>query len=383
MSEYQYYEFAAIDRPLSTEERQQLRAISSRARITRSSFVNTYSFGDLKADPLKLIERYFDVFVYVANWGTRWFAMRVPKRLIDLQALKQFHLHDGLALIRPAGEHVIISVTRDEVDDEEWDDGSGHLAALAPLRANLLAGDLRLFSLLWLMQVENEWIADEAVEPAPGLTRVSGALAALAEFLAIDPDLMEAATATARPIAASGPSPSEIEAWIRALPEAEKVALLLRLYSGDDPHLSAELRRQCRKAGAHADVVGPRRTAGELRAVAKRIAEERVRVAEERARRERLRQQEHDAREQQGRLSTLARRGEAVWRDVEDLIVARNASAYNQAAMLLADLGKIAADAGENERFAQRLAKLHSRHERKSQFIARLREAGLVGTRLQ
>ena len=34
MSEYQYYEFRAIDRPLSHSELTELRAISSRAQIT-------------------------------------------------------------------------------------------------------------------------------------------------------------------------------------------------------------------------------------------------------------------------------------------------------------------------------------------------------------
>jgi hypothetical protein len=56
MSEYQYYEFQAIDRPLGAGEREQLRAISSRARITATSFVNSYDYGDLKADPFKLLD---------------------------------------------------------------------------------------------------------------------------------------------------------------------------------------------------------------------------------------------------------------------------------------------------------------------------------------
>ena len=34
MSEYQYYEFLALDRPLTAEQRTELRAISSRAEIT-------------------------------------------------------------------------------------------------------------------------------------------------------------------------------------------------------------------------------------------------------------------------------------------------------------------------------------------------------------
>ena len=51
MSEYQYYEFVAVDRPLSQAQQGQLRAVSTRARISASSFVNEYQWGDLKADP--------------------------------------------------------------------------------------------------------------------------------------------------------------------------------------------------------------------------------------------------------------------------------------------------------------------------------------------
>ncbi|MFB7630539.1 hypothetical protein ACFC0M_06265 [Streptomyces sp. NPDC056149] len=43
MSEYQYYEFQALDRPLSHAEQDQLRSISTRARITATSFTNTYN----------------------------------------------------------------------------------------------------------------------------------------------------------------------------------------------------------------------------------------------------------------------------------------------------------------------------------------------------
>jgi len=68
MSEYQYYEFAANDRPLSKSEMTQLRDRSSRATITPRSFVNEYNWGDLKGDPADWMRRYFDAFVYTANW---------------------------------------------------------------------------------------------------------------------------------------------------------------------------------------------------------------------------------------------------------------------------------------------------------------------------
>jgi hypothetical protein len=50
MSEYQYYEFQAIDRPLDRAAQDALRSISSRARITATSFTNHYEWGDLKGD---------------------------------------------------------------------------------------------------------------------------------------------------------------------------------------------------------------------------------------------------------------------------------------------------------------------------------------------
>ena len=42
MSEYQYYEFAAIDRPLTRAEMAELRDLSTRAEITSAGLVNHY-----------------------------------------------------------------------------------------------------------------------------------------------------------------------------------------------------------------------------------------------------------------------------------------------------------------------------------------------------
>ena len=55
MSEYQYYEFAAVDKPLNEKQMQSLRNLSSRAQVTSTSFVNEYNYGDFKGNPLKLI----------------------------------------------------------------------------------------------------------------------------------------------------------------------------------------------------------------------------------------------------------------------------------------------------------------------------------------
>ena len=48
MSEYQYYEFIAIDEPLTPKQMAELRLRSSRASITSTSFVNEYHWGNRK-----------------------------------------------------------------------------------------------------------------------------------------------------------------------------------------------------------------------------------------------------------------------------------------------------------------------------------------------
>jgi hypothetical protein len=90
VSEYQCYEFVALDRPLTAKQMAELRAISTRADITPTRFWNEYQWGDLKADPRKLVERYFDAHLYFANWGAHRLMLRIPKAHFDLKALRPY-----------------------------------------------------------------------------------------------------------------------------------------------------------------------------------------------------------------------------------------------------------------------------------------------------
>src|SRR5882672_6611189 len=105
MSEYQYYEFQAIDRPLGEAARDALRALSTRARITSTSFTNHYEWGDFKGDPSELVERYFDVYLLFANYGTRELMLRVPRRGFDIDAARRYTSADAIT-IDTTKEHV-------------------------------------------------------------------------------------------------------------------------------------------------------------------------------------------------------------------------------------------------------------------------------------
>src|SRR3954468_18631334 len=107
MSKYQYYEFRGIGRPLDEKEMEALGNISTRAEITPTSFTNTYNYGNFRGNPDALMERYFDAFVYVTNWGTHRLMFRIPRRLLDVEAASAYCDGETLSL-EAKGEHVVL-----------------------------------------------------------------------------------------------------------------------------------------------------------------------------------------------------------------------------------------------------------------------------------
>ena len=378
MSEYQYYEFQAIDRPLSDADRQALRELSTRARITATSFTNEYHWGDLKADPVRLMERWFDLHLYLANWGTRRLMIRLPQRLVARSWLARFlRGADGdMVRVRESGENLIVDIHND--DDEPHysyeEDNTDCLAAIAPLRADVLAGDWRMFYLLWLTAVESGRLNDGDTEPLPGMGPLTGALKAFADFFGIDADLVQAAAES--PLHAGGGdlSEAEVRVLVAAIPDPEKTALLCRLVAGD-PHIAAELGRKVRDAAATAgDADASHRTVADLRARAAEIrkqveAAEAARIEAERQRRARAAEQERRA-----RLVAVRRQGAAVWREIETEVEKRHAAGYDRALALLIDLRALAQEDAALEAFSDRVRSLRDRHSRKSRFIERLQQ---------
>ncbi|MEU4720254.1 hypothetical protein AB0G06_11505 [Nonomuraea dietziae] len=92
MSEYQYYEFLAIDRPLTDQQQAEVRALSTRAHITATSFINEYRWGDFRGDPRRMVERYYDAHLYLANWGTHRIMLRLPKTALAVLAVLNLRL---------------------------------------------------------------------------------------------------------------------------------------------------------------------------------------------------------------------------------------------------------------------------------------------------
>ncbi|MDG4793605.1 hypothetical protein [Micromonospora sp. WMMD1082] len=381
MSEYQYYEFTAVDRPLAARDQAELRSLSTRADITATSFVNTYEWGDFKGDPRKLMERYFDAHLYLANWGTRQLMLRLPKHGLDPAAVAQYCQGDS-ASAWTAGTHVIIDLhSEDEDGTDEWDlDGHGLLTSIIPVRAGLTAGDLRLLYLAWLRCVQSEEIADDEPEPPvpAGLGTLDAPLTAIAEFLRIDPDLIAAAAAGSAPASSGEPTAAQLRNWVVGLPARDKDAILTDLITGGDVHLRNRLLHRYRDA--HPTVASTptaARTAGELLATVADQRIERERRDAEQRERDRVRRERSAAAARQRHLDTLAVDQPAAWRRVDELIATKKPREYDAAVQLLVDLRDLAEGHGDSGLFQQRLAELRAVHARKPSLLERLNLAGL------
>jgi hypothetical protein len=384
MSEYQYYAFQAVDRPLGEAEMRALRALSSRARITPTSFVNEYDFGDFRGRPETLMEKYFDAHVYFANWGSQRLMLRLPRRLLDEKAARSY-CAGRLAKVRTKGEFVILDFNADDESDAgEWEEGGGWLASLIPIRQDLLQGDLRALYLGWLLSAQGGDLDDEEIEPPvpPRLGQLSASLEGFADFLNIDPALIE--------VAAEGQEEGADDAraamasWIDALPLAKKNDYLLRLVESDDPHLRAELlqsvqrEHQTRAPDRHARA---RRSVGELLAAARVRAEENRRKEADREVRERALAEKKAARNQKKRFVALMKDLPAAWRKVDGLIATAEPAKYDDAVSLLVDLRDLAAREGNVDPFTAKLNGLRAQHKTKQALLRRINRAGLRPTR--
>ncbi len=367
MSEYQCYEFVALERPLTAKQMAELRAISTRAELSPTRFWNEYQWGNLKADPAKLMERYFDAHLYFANWGTHRLMLRMPKARVDLRALKPYFGKGHAARLANIGEHVVLDFGGDTEEPDYDEQRQGSLAALSPLRAELMRGDLRPVYLAWLLAISADDVDDDAEEPPvpAGLAELTAAQEAMIDFLRIDVDLVAAA---ARGSAAATEDGAPFRRWLTGLSAKEKDAWLRRAADGPDLALGGELLRAYR-ATDKGDRSDPRRTVGELRALAEGQRSERGKADAVRA--TKAKAAADGARQRQ--LTKLARDVEGAWTKLEKLV---DASRYDEAVTLSVDLRDLAIRDGSAASFAKRFEAMRKRQLRRRGFFDRWKRMG-------
>ena len=381
MSEYQCFEFRAIDLPLDEQAQRALRDISSRATITATSFTNTYSWGDLKADPVRMLARWFDAFLHVTNWGTRWLAFRVPRGAVSRNDLTPYEVE--LFSSRDEGQHTCLHFSLEDEDPGEWIDGEEWLGSLLPLRDALGAGDRRSLYLAWLVDVQRGHVDGEEGEPSvpPGLSELDAVHEAFVEFMQVDRDLLAVAAEASAPAVATEPSPPATLAWLAGLDSADKDRWLVRVIEGDGARLRWERRkRQLDELGERTHAGQQPRTAGALVARAEALAEERKRRQDQERVERRREEAERRAAARNRQLDKLAGREHELWTQVDELIATLKPKAYDQAVVILTDLRDLADRSGDRVDWDARIRSLRAAHARKPSLLRRLDKATAATT---
>jgi hypothetical protein len=384
MSEFQYYEFQALDRALTAGEQAELRRFSSRAKIHSRSFTNEYHWGDFKGNPVEWMKRYFDAHLYLSNFGSRSLHFRLPITLVDQGAVRPYELDDVLE-VHTTHSHLIFSLYNNEESERDYDefdeDPSCVMSMLLPVRDLLARGDLRPLYLVWLVGVQNGLVDDEVQEPPvpPGLKQMTGVLQDLADFLWLDPALVAVAARRSGEVEETY-TDQQIQPWIAGLASEEKDRWLFRFLSEEGPAAAQEFRRAFTisvKATVANPGTGELRTAGELASEAEALREELRKAAERKAAEEKAASEKkaHEAR--LVHLRSLVGTESKIWQSVTALTDSSSQKSYDLAIRELTDLRDLAAITGKTVEFRLKLADLRELRRRKFGLIARLDKAGL------
>jgi hypothetical protein len=385
MSEYQYYEWLAIDQALDGAGLREVKQLSSHMdHVTPTNAVVTYSYGDFKHDPIKVLALHFDAFLYTSNWGTRTLAFRFPKDSFNMANLSGYLMTDSVELEKH-GKYQVLSFHIDN-ENGDWieeyeDDSDGTLSTLAGVRRQIALGDHRALYLMWLAALQREGasetnedyddaydgeLPDEPPIP-PGLGSLDASLTAFCDFFGIDPHLVTAAAQDSP--AVTDISRADVKAAIAKLSRATCDGLLLRLFE-EEPQLGVKLRQQLFGAPSVPKKKArqmPGRSAAELLQSAKRIAEQA--------------KQREKARVQAARikaLEKLATTSDEAWREVAELLDRKTAAGYTGAVKLLVDLRDMAQHKGTPQVFERQLTKIRAKYGKSRVFETRLAKAGLV-----
>ena len=372
MSEYQYYEFAAIDGPISDEGLRYARGCSSRANVSRVRWQNTYTFGDFHGSVDTLL-KYYDAHFYIANWGTVRLGLAFPKGAITREIIQPYlrggERYEDTLTFKETGNRCIIYWERNEEGGWGWTEGEGLIDQLVGIREELMRGDHRALFLGWLADFDpEEWRnpEDDAVVMPPisaGLNPLSPALETLIKHFPVDGDALAVAAGLSQ---ASTPDRVPMAAVLERLSVPEMRALLARVAEGGGSGVMTELNRLTYPLAQ--TPVGQAIRCTEF--AAKTIATRKTRHKKEAGAAAAKRQREAELRKQH--LASVMQRADTIWSGLDPLMDQRIASAYDQVAAQLLELRDACAQAGEVGGFEQKLAGFRRRYSNRPAMLRRI-----------
>src|SRR5260370_15113388 len=218
MSEYQRYEFMPSDRPLTRAQLDAVNNLSSHIEASSTHAVIEYHWGDFKHNPIDVLHKFFDGFLYWANWEPAELELRFPKGTFPADLIDGYDFDDFVTFTQHP-DYDILDIHFGELEaPDEWTEYD--LGSLIAIRDELMEGDLRVLYIAWLASMrmlgsyddeeEDEIISVPAVPPA--LAMLTAAQQALAELLQLPQELLDAAARHSK--AAMSSTDDDFVAWV-------------------------------------------------------------------------------------------------------------------------------------------------------------------------
>jgi hypothetical protein len=373
MSEYQYYEFQALDHPLTHEAQEEIQSLSSRVQLTATSASFVYNYSDFPGNSYNLLAKYFDAMLYITNWGTRQLMFRFPANAIPDDVISVYQYTDSMDW-STVDEYIILNIEFNPEDggDGEWVEGQGTLPGMVQIRNDILRGDCRSLYLAWLKFAHYELDVleedEDLTEPPvpPNLQSLSSALRNFIDFFEIDLDWVAVA---AQISSKTGKIESKLSSSIDLLSEPEKHDFLERLLNGE-PHLDIALVNRLREISGTNKVESPmseRRTIRQILAASKVIEQQRLEIEKHQAEAVRLK-----------KLESIAQQQEQLWTRIPSLIERKKASTYDEVLNILKDLRDLAVHQQRMTEFQDKLAAIRSQYPTSQGLNRRLKEGRFV-----
>ncbi len=373
MSEYQRYEFMTSDRPLTRVQLDAVNALSSHIEASSTHALIEYHWGNFKHDPIDVLHKFFDGFLYWANWGAPELALRFPHGILPGDLIDDYDLDDFVTFTQYA-DYDILDIHFGEMEAPgEWI--NYELGSLIAMRDELMEGDLRALYIVWLAgqimvegydeedDEEEDW--EISVPPVPpGFGTLTAAQQALAELLQVPQELLDATARHSK--AAASSTGDDVAAWVKLLSPERQNEYLVRL-ARNEPGLSRLFVKELRELGQGKTRATP--STGEHVTYATLLAESKAIKAQlEREKRE----QEQAARLRH--LQNIHDHQDDYWRQVDQAVTRSTGSGYDEAVRLLLELREAAGQFKETQEFQERFRAWVRPHLRRPAFIKRLQD---------
>ncbi len=374
MSEYQRYEFMTSDRPLTRAQLDAVNDLSSHIEASSTHAIIEYHWGDFKHDPIKVLQEFFDGFLYWANWGSPELAFRFPHGILPADLIDDYDF-DDLVTFTWHKEYDILDIHFGEMEgSDEWIDYD--LGSLIPIRDELMEGDLRALYIAWLASQDMMYGYEEEdqeeedyeiiVPPVPpAFGKLTEAQKALAELLQVSEELLVAAARHSIG-SMSSTKKDDFAAWVKVLPADRKNEYLLRL-AHNEPGLSHLFVRELREQNRDKDRVRP--STGERVAYDTLVSESKtIKARREHEKRERERA------EHLRRLQNIYDHQEQYWQEINQAVEHTVGARYDDAVRNLVDLREAADQFNERRKFQERFRVWVQSYLRRPGLIKRLQQ---------